>query len=300
MFHIFGTARMFCGRLFFQADGQSSGSGGEEEDEKQEPDDSEAEPQAVPAADDQEVDVVVQDPAPSPKEVLAKLLGEGKKEDQEPSVFLVLFKLDDSTSIGSYGYKSVICENHNKCLADLRALQTNDWILVATETFHGYRHNDFVSPADARDLTIHDYRTIYGTPLNLQVAAGPLETDTKAQEFRDKGMCVYRIVFTLSDGLNTPKEAGHDFPAEETRRIVTESIAKEDLIMLALGVQNGAVDFYRTFEELGIPRQWITVCEGDPVKVRDSLDDITRIISSASSSSESFHETRLGRVLGEE
>ncbi len=249
------------------------------------------------AAANAEADQAEDSPAERPKKVgeaIGGMFGGGVDQDQKPMVSLVVYELDSSTSIGANGYKPVIVDNHNRCLAELRAIQTQHTVLVRTETFHGQVLNDYVSPAEAKDLTVLDYRTIFGTPLNFRVATAVQESEIRAEQVRRGGEECQRIIFFLSDGLDTPQQVEQLVPAEVTRQIVADSIAKGDLILLALGVKNGFADFEQTFQDLGIPKKWIMVCEGDPAKVADSMDGITRMVSHATTSAKGFHDTHVG------
>jgi hypothetical protein len=220
-------------------------------------------------------------------------LGVSIDDVQASEAILVLFVLDDSSSIRSAGNAQAVRDGMNIILQALADTKQNEMIYIYCIQLNRGVLFPFTplvvkDPADPTGkkfklderlkLTAQNYNPSGSTPLfdTATIAFGT--AIGKVQEFANAGVASRSITIILTDGENY---GGRKVQPEDVRPVVDDLNAKEVHLVIGFGIEDGHTDFADVFGRMGIPNgrdkhgrpdtnapNWVLTVKSDPSAIR--------------------------------
>ncbi len=206
-------------------------------------------------------------------------------------VVLVSMMPDDSGSIRFAGNAQVVREGHNQVIQALRESKQKGAILAHTRFLNGEVLFPYCSVDQAIELNKHNYNPNQGTPLYDQTVVLLGTVLGKSQEFADAGVAVRTVTLIITDGAD---EHSTRATARTVAPLVRDLLMAETNIIGAMGITDGATDFRRVFQEMGIEDRWILTPGNSRREIRNCFQLFSQSAVRASQATTSFTQVALG------
>jgi len=222
-------------------------------------------------------------------------LGEVDVDDVGSEVVLVAVMVDDSGSIRFSGNAQTVRDGHNLMVDSLLESKAKDDVLFHTRFLNGQVITPFSRIEDAVKLDKHNYDPDKGTPLYDESVTFLATVAAEYQKFIDSGILARVIIAIITDGEDCHS---HSKKARDVKNIVKDLLATEMYIICAMGIDNGGCDFYKVFEEMGIPKEWILTATSNSSDIRAAFKTVSQSMVRASQGAGSFSQTA-GKGFGD-
>jgi uncharacterized protein YegL len=225
------------------------------------------------------------DPNSAPESIMPQVASLTKGE-----VYILNVLVDDSGSISMAENSQLVRDGFNKIIADLRQAPASCEVFVLVRYLNGTVLCSKKPLAEVPLLDEHNYKPNGQTPLYDQSYVSLKMVEKITSEFVKQGRKVMVFTLIITDGHD---QHSQDMKASDVKRVVTRLMKTGDHIVSGMGIFDGATDFFRVFNSMGIPNQLILTTGPRKGSIRDSFNTVSSVVSHSSISRAGFSNTSM-------
>ena len=188
-------------------------------------------------------------------------------------VVLLTMMPDDSASIAHAGNTDAVRDGHNFVLEALKGSKQSGEVLAHTRYLNGHVLCPYTALEHAVAMTAANYDPRLGTPLFDQTCVVLGTVIAKAQELAQAGIAVRTVTLLITDGGDYGSQR---CKPGDVAALVTDMLAQENHIIVAMGIDDGTIDFRKVFRSMGIPDRWVLTPGNSAGEIRRAFQVFSR------------------------